>query len=300
MIISASYKTDIPTFYGEWFMNRIRAGYCLMQNPYSRQTKRVSLLPQDVQGIVFWTKNIGPMIKHLPELRDRGYPFYIQHTLNNYPAELEEKVIANKDMLAYYFAHIVKEYGPEVMIWRYDPILITSLTPENWHIRNVQGIARLLEGCTNEMVFSYEQTYEKTRRNTNLAASKGRFTWTPSEDIPLAQKQELATTLAELASSYGMHVKACTQPEYLRQDQLITEARCADLERLERVAEHNLAPIQQKGMRKDCRCFQNVDIGEYDTCPHGCVYCYATKDRLIALNRFKAHDPQGEYLFPPQ
>src|SRR5579863_4047179 len=93
MIISASYKTDIPTFYGEWFMNRLRAGSCRMVNPYNQKSLLVDLTPQAVDGFVFWTKNIGPFLKHLPEVQSRGYPFIVQHTINGYPRELEFRVI---------------------------------------------------------------------------------------------------------------------------------------------------------------------------------------------------------------
>src|ERR1700694_1401224 len=80
MIISASYKTDIPAFYGEWFMNRLRAGSCKMVNPYGGQIYTISLVREDVDGFVFWTKNIGPLLKHLPEIHEGGYPFIVQHT----------------------------------------------------------------------------------------------------------------------------------------------------------------------------------------------------------------------------
>src|SRR5438067_13702975 len=93
MIISASYKTDIPTFYGEWFMNRLRAGYCKMVNPYGRQVYTVALSIEHVDGFVFWTKNIGPFLKYLPEVKKRNYPFIVQHTINGYPSSLESKVI---------------------------------------------------------------------------------------------------------------------------------------------------------------------------------------------------------------
>src|SRR6266536_3370617 len=93
MIISASYKTDIPTFYGEWFMNRLKAGYCKMINPYSQQIYRVDLTPESVDGFVFWTKNVGPFLKHMLEVQRMGYPFIVQHTITGYPRELEYRVI---------------------------------------------------------------------------------------------------------------------------------------------------------------------------------------------------------------
>ena len=93
MIVSASFRTDLPAFYGAWFMNRLDAGYCLVPNPYSDRHFRVSLAPADADGIVFWTKNLRPFAKHLPEIRDRGFPFVIQYGINGYPKELERSVV---------------------------------------------------------------------------------------------------------------------------------------------------------------------------------------------------------------
>lgn len=101
MVISASYKTDIPAFYGEWFMNRLRAGYCKMVNPYNGRPIRISLLAEAVEGFVFWTKNVGPFLKHLDEVQQRGFPFVLQHTINGYPRELEQAVVDSSRAVEY-------------------------------------------------------------------------------------------------------------------------------------------------------------------------------------------------------
>ncbi|MDB4432404.1 DUF1848 domain-containing protein, partial [Akkermansiaceae bacterium] len=116
MIISASYKTDIPAFYGEWFMNRLQAGYCKVVNPYNRQLKHVNLQPDKVDGIVFWTKNIGPFIKHLPEVQRMGFPFVIQHTINSYPRALEKAVIKNETAIEQ-VRRISDRFGKRVCVW---------------------------------------------------------------------------------------------------------------------------------------------------------------------------------------
>ena len=128
MIISASYKTDIPTFYGEWFMNRLRAGWCKMINPYGGQVYTIDLTPEGVDGFVFWSKNIGPFLKYLPEVQQRGYPFIVQHSINGYPRELEFRVI-NYAHTVEHMKALADTYGPHVTVWRYDPIVLSSLTP---------------------------------------------------------------------------------------------------------------------------------------------------------------------------
>jgi hypothetical protein len=169
MIISASYKTDIPTFYGEWFMNRLEAGYCKMVNPYNQQISKIDLGPEDVDGFVFWTKNIGPFLTYLREVQKRGYSFIIQHTINGYPRQLEFRVIDHHHTIEN-MKKLSGEYGSGVTIWRYDPIIISSLTPLDWHRRNFESLARALEGTTDEVVVSFAQIYKKTKRNMDWTA----------------------------------------------------------------------------------------------------------------------------------
>jgi hypothetical protein len=129
VIISASYKSDIPAFYPLWFVNRLDAGYCKVVNPYGRQVYRIDLSPDVVDGIVFWTKNIGPLLKSLPEVLERGYPFVVQHTINGYPRELESRVV-DYDRAVDHMRKLRKQFGSQVAVWRYDPIIRSSpLTP---------------------------------------------------------------------------------------------------------------------------------------------------------------------------
>jgi hypothetical protein len=296
MIISASYKTDIPTFYGEWFMNRLRAGYCKMINPYGGQIYTISLAREDVDGFVFWTKNIAPLLKYLPEIRERGYPFIVQHSINGYPRELEARVIDAAQTVEA-MKKLCGEYGSDVAVWRYDPIVFSSLTPIEWHRRNFAALASALEGATNEVIISFAQIYKKTRRNLDIAAREAGFTWLDHATICQQQGRDLAIEFAQVAASHGMQLKVCSQRIFLVSG-LVEEARCVDADRLERVAGAVLAhDIKLKGNREECGCFASRDIGAYDTCPHGCVYCYAVQQRDIALNRYKAHDPDGEFLF---
>ncbi len=298
MIISASYKTDIPTFYGEWFMNRLRAGYCKMVNPYGGQIYTIRLAREDVDGFVFWTKNIGPFLQYLPEIRARGYLFIVQHSINGYPRELEARVIdASQTVEA--MRKLCSAYGSDVSVWRYDPIVFTSLTPIEWHRRNFAALASALEGTTNEVIISFAQIYKKTRRNMDSSARASGFTWQDHETICQQQGHDLAVEFAQIAASHGMQLKVCSQRTFLVPG-LIEEARCVDAERLARVAGTALAhDIKLKGNREECGCFASRDIGAYDTCPHGCVYCYAVQQREMALDRYKAHDPRGEFLFSP-
>lgn len=296
MIISASYKTDIPTFYGEWFMNRLRVGSCKMVNPYNRQIYEVDLTLDTVDGIVFWTKNIGPFLTALQEVHERGYPFIIQHTITGYPRELEARVV-NSTQTVEYLKRVAETYGPRTVIWRYDPIVISSLTLPEWHKQNFARLAKLLAGVADEVVVSFAQTYKKTRRNVASAAETSGFQWEETEKLSEETLRSLIVELAQIARSFQMQLKVCSQKKFLGPG-LIEEARCIDADRLAKIAQKPLAHcVKLHGNRKECGCFASKDIGEYDTCPHGCVYCYAVQQREQALRRYQAHDPTGEFLF---
>ena len=293
MIISASYKTDIPTFYGEWFVNRLDAGFCKMINPYNRRAIRVSLERHDVDGFIFWTKNLGPFLEKLKVVHDRSYPFVIQYTINNYPRTLEFSVVDAKRS-AEHMKLIANEYGPRVAVWRYDPIIISSDTPVDFQRRNFAELARSLEGSTDEVVVSFAQLYKKTKQNRDWASKKFGFSWEdPSDDVKL----QLTAEFAEIAKSHAMQLTVCSQEAYLTPG--VKAARCVDALRLGDVAGQRIT-AELKGNRPECGCFLSRDIGEYDTCPHGCVYCYAVRSRNLAQKRYKAHDPVSEFLFIPE
>lgn len=291
MIISASYKTDIPTFYGEWFMHRLRAGYCKMVNPYNRRVIRVSLLPATVDGIVFWTKNVGPFLPHLAEVKERGFPFILQHTINGYPRALEQAVV-NAPKAVEHFRRVADTFGPRVCVWRYDTIINSSLTPREFHVDSFARLARSLEGATDEVVISFAHLYRKTLRNMEQAATDFGFTWSDPDD---AWKHTLAAELASIASAHRMQLTICSQPQFIVPG--CAEARCVDAKRLAEVTGKPLNTCL-KGNRKECGCYESRDIGEYDTCPHGCVYCYAVQNHDLAKSRFRQHDPHAESLFP--
>lgn len=291
VIISASYKTDIPAFYGRWFMNRVRAGGCCMVNPWGGQIYEVPLTREAVSGCVFWTRNLRPFVDCLPEIRCM-WPFVVQYTITGYPRALETSVThseqAIEDLLA--LAHA---YGGRAGVWRYDPILCSTLTPPEWHLRNFARLAGALAGAVDEVVISFAHIYRKTRRNLARAAQGAGFRWW---DPPEDDKRALIAGLAQVAADRGIRLTLCAQPPLVVPG--AGEARCIDTQRLSDVAGR---PIEapERGNRPGCRCAASRDIGHYDTCPHGCVYCYAVQHRSLAKRRYAAHDPEGPFLFPP-
>ncbi|MFZ5791476.1 MAG: DUF1848 domain-containing protein [Pseudomonadota bacterium] len=292
MIVSASYRTDIPAFYADWFRRRLAEGYALVANPYGGPPYRVDLRPEAVTGFVFWTRNPRPFLPVLEELAAAGRPFYLQFTITGYPRALERAVPAPGRAVAAAQA-IAERFGPKAVVWRYDPVLWSDLTETAWHIENFQRLARTLEGSSDEVVLSAAQIYAKTRRNLDAAARRHAFGWRDPEP---AEKTALLGRLAMIAAGHGMRAALCAQPELSAAG--LEPARCVDAERLAAIAGRPIA-AREKGNRPGCFCAESRDIGAYDTCPHGCVYCYAVGSETRARARHRAHDPASPFLAEP-
>jgi hypothetical protein len=214
MIVSASYRTDIPAFYSDWFMRRLAAGQAWVANPYRGKPYVVSLAPGDVDGFVFWTRNVGPLQGRLREIAAIA-PFVVQFTVTGYPRALEPGVIDTETAVAQIRA-LSEMFGPRAVVWRYDPIVETSLTPPAWHCKNFARLAAMLEGYVDEVTISFAQIYTKTARNLNLAAREHGFAWRDPED---EEKRSLAGELAEIAISHDMRLTVCSQPGFLGEGQ---------------------------------------------------------------------------------
>jgi hypothetical protein len=288
VIVSASYRTDIPAFYAEWFRRRLAAGYALVGNPYGGGAYRVSLAPGEVDGFVFWTRNLRPLLPDLDAVR-RVAPFVVQFTITGYPRALEASVIGIAEAVAQ-VQEVRRRFGPRAAVWRYDPVVFAAELDAAAHLAGFAGLARALAGAVDEVVLSVVHPYRKTRRNLDRAAARHGFAW---RDPPEDEKRDLLARLAAVAHEHRIAPTLCSQPELSGPG--IGEARCIDAGRLADVAQQPVcAPVC--GNRPGCRCAQSRDIGAYDTCPHGCVYCYAVTDRDRAARNFRRHDPGAERL----
>ncbi len=291
MIVSASYRSDIPAFYAEWFARRRAAGFCQVVNPYGGAPYRVPLAGPEVAGFVFWTRNAAPFLPALDGLAAEGLPFLVQYTVTGYPRALEAAVPPPARGVAL-IRELAARYGPRVAVWRYDPVMITSLTEADWHLEAFRRLAGGLAGACDEVVLSFAQIYAKTRANTERAAKARGFSW---RDPDAEAKRALLAGLAEIARAAGIEPSLCAQPEL--SEARIRPARCIDAERLSAVAGRAIA-ARRKGNRPGCLCAESRDIGAYDSCPHGCVYCYAVRRQDLAKARYRAQDPDSAFLGP--
>lgn len=303
MIISASYRTDIPAFYPEWFLRRVDAGFAQTVNPYSRRIQTIPLTREAVDGFVFWTRNVEPFLSVLDEMRRRGFSFVVQYTITSYPRALDRATISAERAISH--LHVLsRAFGPAVAVWRYDPVILTSLTPVDWHVDTFARLSRAIAGAVDEVVLSFAQIYRKTARNLGAAARLHRFQWS---DPPAEEKIRLLSRLAAIAVENNLRASLCGQPDLLAAGpghavaNGLSEARCIDANRLEQAAGKAMQAIAaaRKPHRSGCGCFASRDIGDYDTCPHGCVYCYAVSNQRHAKARLASHDPFGERLATP-
>ncbi len=289
MIVSASYRTDIPAFYGDWFLQRLQAKEAWVENPYGGRPYRVSLAPVDVDGFVFWTRNLAPFGDCIEAVTAMQRPFFVQYTITGYPPTLETGVPPATHGANQVVA-LSKRFGKAAVVWRYDPILFTSVTPPEWHRSNFAALVRALGSFVDEVVVSFCTIYRKSARNLAKSAERHGFAW---YDPPLDEKQVFLTELAAIASDAGLRLTVCSQPDLLAAG--IEPAACIDAARLSTLAGRTIS-IRQKGNRAGCLCAESRDIGGYDTCAHGCAYCYAVGDHHRARIAVRRHDDNAQQL----
>lgn len=286
MIISASRRTDIPTYYSEWFFNRLREGYVLVRNPMNaRQISRISLSPEAVDGIVFWTKNPVPMLSRLGELEP--YPYYFQFTLTAYGRDVEPNLPGKNGVLIPAFQELSRMAGRERVIWRYDPIFLSDRYTVEYHCRYFRVLAAKLGEYTEKCTVSFLDFYRSTARNMRSLHIR---------EMTAAQQREMMERFSEIAGEYGLYIDTCSEAISL-EDLGISHASCVDRERLERIGGYRLKVGRDRNQREECGCAASVDIGAYDTCGNGCLYCYATDSPPRAAERVRAHRPDSPILF---
>lgn len=286
MIISASRRTDIPAFYTNWFMNRLHSGYALVRNPFNpKQVTKIDLRPEMVDCIVFWTKNPTDMMLKLDEIDKRGYAYYFQYTVTPYNHTLEKRVPDFKTALKT-FKELTRKIGPERVIWRYDPVLLTDKYRLNDHFKCFKYIAQELQGYTEKCIISFINMYKKCERNLKGVNLR-------SIDVDLMQK--MARRFAEIASEHSLSIASCAE-EISLEECGIKPGKCIDDGLISRITDRRISLQKDKHQRRFCRCVVSRDIGAYDTCLHGCRYCYANASPDTAVRNFNNHDPESPFL----
>lgn len=286
MIISVSRRTDIPSFYSEWFFNRLNAGYAYVRNPMNpHQISEVSLSPDVVDGIVFWTKNPAPMLKRLHELQD--YTYYFQYTLTPYGSDVEKNVPSKNDVVVPTFQRLSSMIGKERVVWRYDPILLSEKYTMQYHVKYFRALCDKLADYTEKCTISFLDLYKKIQRRMALLGIR---------PLTPEQAEELAGSFGEIAKEHGIDIDTCAENMDLSRYG-IGHASCIDRLRLERIGHYRLAVERDKNQRDACGCVSSIDLGAYNTCRNGCVYCYANFNQTLVDACYGKHIPSSPLLY---
>jgi len=286
MIISASRRTDIPAFYSDWFMNRIKEGFVLVRNPFNaKQISRISLDPAVVDCIVFWTKDPSRMLDKLTDLDESKYNYLFQFTLTPYGKEIEPN-LPEKNEVAATFVKLSEKIGKDRVVWRYDPILITDSIDRDFHYRSFERLAKTLAGHTDTCIISFLDFYAKCRKRLDRLKAREMS----GEDI-----RAMAEIFAAISRSCGLKLETCAE-EIDLSHLGIEHGKCIDAGRISRIIGRPLAAKKDRSQRECCGCVASVDIGAYDTCPHNCLYCYASHGSDAVSTKMALHDKESPFL----
>ena len=282
MIINTGQRTDIPAFYADWFVNRLKAGFVLVRNPYNpRSVTRYRLSPEVVDLIGFCTKNPAPMLPHMDLLRPYGQFWYV--TITPYGKEIEPGVPDKREVLDS-FRRLSDAVGADRMGWRYDPVFISGEYPAERHIRAFEYMAQTLSGYTHTAVISFVDLYEKTKRN-----------FPEVRPVTAEQRLLLGKAFVEIAGQYGMTVRPCGEGDELAPFGADCSG-CMTVAMYEQALGRRLKVPKTAPARKECACYLGGDIGAYNTCGHLCRYCYANYDAATVRKNLAAHDPESPLL----
>ena len=311
LVISASRGTDIPAFYADWFFNRLKAKYSAWKNPFSGQYSYVSY--QNARFFVFWSKNPKPLLGHTDELKKMN--FYIQFTLNDYVSESLEKGVPPLDERIETFKQLVETFGKGRVIWRFDPLIVTDKITVDDLLCKVENIGDQLKNYTEKLVFSFADIALYKKVKSNLEKNNINYSeWTENQMVDFAKRLsilnkkwnfQLATCGEKIdIAQYGIQHNKCVDDDLMIKlaykdkmlmDFLKVEIHEKDL--FDNIPQNAIIlndrqyAIKKKdnkdgGQRQFCGCIVSKDIGEYDTCPHLCEYCYANTSKATAVRNY--------------
>lgn len=300
MIISASRRTDIPAFYADWFIDKIRKGEIMRKNPYNGAVYKTKLSPEEISVIVFWTRNAEPMIRkgYLKELTDLGYNFYFQHTITGYTVKSQKGVkldgrTQNPNKAIESFNRLADEIGGNKIIWRFDPIVVCDQLPIEEIIRLYDKLSSLLSKDCRRNVLSFLDVYDHVGSNMKNAG------FTNVIDLVAPQNKKLLSYLLSeiknISQRDDREVFSCA--ESINLDEFgISHSKCIDNDYIMKVFGEKVTKSKDSGQREACGCVKSIEVGQYDTCPHGCVYCYANQRKEQAMKNYKDHNFVSDFL----
>ena len=293
-IVSVSRRTDIPAFYHEWFNKRLREGVAFSFNPFNPKAKpkRIGLNGSEVSGFVFWSKDYSRFLPTLKRVRELGIPFYLNFTITGLGNRFEPKAPALEKVLETACV-LTDEFGFGIFNWRYDPIVLSNITDMKYHLEHFDKLSAIISKMTDRCIFSYMLLYKKVRLAIRDLETDG----ISVDDPDFKERIKLAKELSDIGTGRSLKMFSCCGEELLNEK--INKAHCVDIEVFKELyPDHDFGEIGINPTRKGCGCTESKDLGIYDTCPHGCIYCYANIKKEIAYKRFKEHNHNAIALIP--
>jgi len=315
VIISASRSTDIPAFYSDWFVERLVKGYVKWKNPFNGKYLYISL--KDTRLVVFWSKNPKPLLKHLDNIKSFIPNYYFQFTLNDYQNEKLEIGVPSLEKRIETFIELSEKIGKDKVIWRFDPLILTSEINLDILLKRIQTIGEQLKNYTNKLVFSFADI--KIYRKVQINLKKQNVHYLEFNERLM---NEFADGVQKLNNNWNLEIATCAEKIALEKFN-IKHNKCIDDDLIIRLFNNDsvlmnhlgvkinqpdmfssgpnyvkLTDNKDKGQREFCGCIISKDIGEYNTCPHLCEYCYANASKEIAINNWKKHklNPNSEMI----
>lgn len=278
MIISVSRRTDIPAFYSEWFFNRLKEGFVYVVNPMNpKQVSKIELNPNVVDCFVFWTKNATPMLDRLDELKE--YKYYFQYTITGYKTDVEQGILDKREVIDT-FKKLSRTIGKEKVILRYDPIFLNKEYTIDYHCRAFKNLCTELKGYTKKCVISFIDLYKKTEINTKSLHII---------DMNIDDIKEIASRFSKIASENDIKIETCSE-EYELEEFGINKGKCIDDKIISQIIGYEVNATKDDTQRTVCGCIKSIDIGQYNTCKHHCLYCYANFNYAQVEENYKLHN----------
>ena len=276
-IISASRRTDIPAFFGDWFRQQVKAGMVAVPNPFSGKFYCVSLRPEDVGAFVFWSRDYRPFLPILDEIGDLYAERFVFHvTVTGYTQTARDLLEPGVPLLADTLPalrELARRYGKDRIFWRFDPIIFSDLTPPQERLERFAGLAAILHDVTERCYISFVDLYGKVRRKFEQLEQSGRLRfWEPD----LQREIELAQEMRKIAEREHIRLFTCCE-NGVSAASGITAGHCIDAPLLQKLFPDQQFVDRLKPTRAGCGCYASRDIGCYHSCAHGCIYCYANR-----------------------
>lgn len=282
MILQTGMRTDIPAFYSEWFLNRIKEGYVLVRNPYNATSvTRYEINPDVIDLIAFCTKNPMPMLDKMDVLKPYGQYWFV--TITPYGKDIEKNV-PDIAVVMDSFKKLSKIVGVNSIGWRYDPILIDDTYTVQKHIETFSFMAKELSGYTNTCIISFIDLYDKVRRNYPQVKS-----------VLMDDRDFLVKEFVKIGAQYDITIKPCAEGDSYEKFGADCSG-CMTIQTFEKALGYRLDAPKKKSAREECACYLTADIGAYNTCMNYCKYCYANYSEETVRNNYKMHDVNSPFL----